>query len=297
MRNVLIFANPVSGRGRGIAILEQVAPAVDAAGFGVVCCIDPPEQFRPEHLPENLWALVVIGGDGTLRAVVERLLRILPADVLPPILVIGFGTANLMQAHLRLAYSRSSLAGQVVTLLNQRNIIRIDAGVAGDRLFLLMASCGFDASVVHLLSKLRKGPITRLSYLLPGLEGLRTQDFAPLTVEVDGAVIHSDRPAQVFIGNIAEYGTGFPVLDQADSSDGLLDVCVLPCDDHAALARIAWHIVRGEHRLLPDAQYVRGRGVNITAPIPRPVQIDGDPAGTTPAHFGLLDTQIAFIVP
>ena len=297
MRNVLIFANPLSGRGRGMAILKQVAPAIEAAGFGVVCCVDPPNQFDFGDVPNDLSTIVVIGGDGTLRAVVDRLLRLIGVAEIPPILVIGFGTANLMQAHLRLKYDRRSLAARVVALIEARRTTHIDVGVAGDQAFLLMASCGFDAGVVHALSRLRAGPITKLSYLLPGLDRLRSLEFTPLTVEVDGVVLHTDRPAQVFVGNVAEYGTGFPVLDQADSSDGLLDVCVIPCDDHAALARLAWHVMRGEHRLLPDVRYARGRDIFIHAAKPHSVQIDGEPAGETPARFGLLDARIGFIVP
>jgi diacylglycerol kinase family enzyme len=58
-------------------------------------------------------AIVVIGGDGTLRSVVDRLLS-LTTRRLPPVLCIGFGTANLMQRHLKLRYPKNGIADRVV---------------------------------------------------------------------------------------------------------------------------------------------------------------------------------------
>jgi len=169
-------------------------------------------------------------------------------------------------------------------------------GVVNDKLFLLMAGCGFDAAVVQSVADQRRGPITKWTYVMPTIELLTTAAFPPITVEVDGEAVLQDQPAQVFVGNVSEYGTGFSVLPGADSGDGLLDVCVLPCDSRLGLAIWQTFIVRGKHIDHPNAIYRQAKRVRITGDVPMPLQIDGDAAGTTPADIRLLGEQVHFIV-
>ena len=296
-RRVLIFANPTSGRGRGVRLAEQLPASIQSAGFIAEVWQKNPAAFNDIGALTSAEAIVVVGGDGTLRSVVDRALSLLGDADLPPILVIGLGTANLMQRHLRLRYPKNDVGPRVAELLTARRTRAVDLGTVGGQVFLLMTSVGYDAGVVHGLAERRRGPITKLSYLGPALRQLRGQAYTGVTVTVDGRVIHDGGPAQVFVGNVAEYGTGFPVLTVADSADGLLDVCVLPCANHFAFARLLWRLARGGHRTAPGVIYTRGRDVLIDAPLPLPVQIDGDPAGLTPVRLGLLRRRADFIVP
>ncbi|MDB5327960.1 MAG: bmrU [Phycisphaerales bacterium] len=297
---VLVFANPTSGRGLGVTLATSLEGPLRSAGFNPNVILSNPSDFEDRTAVGAAAALIVIGGDGTLRTVVDRCLMLSDAP-LPPILCIGFGTANLMQRHLRLKYPKQNVAGRVVELLRANKARPVDVGVVGGdvagRIFLLMTSCGYDAGVVHALAKVRQGPITKLSYLMPAVQHLRAQAYPNVSVTVDGQRVFDDAPAQVFVGNVAEYGTGFPVLDEADSADGLLDICVLPCANHVQFAQLAWRLVRGGHRASPGVVYLRGRDVQIHSAEPLPVQIDGDAAGTTPVRLSLLPRQVSFIVP
>ena len=58
--------------------------------------------------------------------------------------------------------------------------MRLDAGRAGDRIFLLMAGCGFDADVVNRLHEARKGNISRWSYIKPILDSIRSYEYPEL---------------------------------------------------------------------------------------------------------------------
>lgn len=295
-RPVLIFANPTSGRGRGVRLSDALTPALAAADYTPTVFSTDPAAFDDAAALEAATAIIVIGGDGTLRSVIDRCLALMPLAELPPVLVVGLGTANLMQRHLRLKYPPKNVAGRVIELLNARAIRPVDIGVANDRVFLLMTSCGYDAGVVHQLAKVRRGPITKFSYVAPALRHLRELAYSEVTVTVDGRVVHDGGPAQVFVGNVAEYGTGIPVLDEADSADGLLDVCVLPCASHAQFIGLVWRLLLGGHRVAPGVLYLRGRDVHIESARPMPIQIDGDAAGVTPVRLGLLPRRVDFIV-
>jgi diacylglycerol kinase (ATP) len=116
-------------------------------------------------------------------------------------------------------------------------------------------------------------------------------------VNLDGEEIFPNEQALAFVGNLSEYGTGFPIVPYARADDGLLDVCVLPCRSREELVRLFLLAAVGEHVRVEGAVYRRGRHVRIESPVSVPVQVDGDTAGHTPVQIDLLPVQLPFIVP
>jgi len=265
-------------------------------GFAVRTSFTAPDRLTAQDVAGPARAVIAIGGDGTLRAVLGRLL-VLRGDV-PPVLAVPLGTANLMVRHLGFRWADEALEKVASVAIRNLHVRLLDAGLANGRLFLVMAGAGFDAQIVHELDRLRRGPISVLSYVLPAAIALRDFAFSAMRVCVDGREVFANRPAMAFVGNIREYGAGFPVLPYARPDDGLLDVCVLPCGSKMELIRLFLQAAAGEHTLSPDAVYVRAReNVRIDSEAPVPVQVDGDPAGTTPVEFTLLPVRVPFIVP
>jgi diacylglycerol kinase (ATP) len=248
------------------------------------------------HVQPAAAAVIVIGGDGTLRAVADRLIEVLAPQRVPPLLIVPLGTANLMGQHLDLKWNDIDLEDQIAAALRRRRVVKIDAARANGRLCLLMAGVGLDASVVHELQRVRTGPIDLTSYILPAALALQKYTFPSLCVHVDGRQVCSTRPALAFVGNIPEYGTGFPVLPLAKSDDGLLDVCVLPCSSRQEMLQWLLHIVGGEHLHQEGVIYMKGKHVRIEAPAPVPVQVDGEAFGHTPLEMDLLPHRLGFIV-
>ena len=290
--NVMIFANPIAGRGKGGAIAHAVEVALRAAGWETNLVDEHVEGISQERIGAKPQAAVVIGGDGTLRAVADRLIRAFRQP--PPIAVIQLGTANLMGKHLALSWRRDP--ERIVQAIVQRKIREVDAGRANGRLFLLMAGVGIDGQVVHELAAVRRGPIDYVSYVLPAAQALRRYDYPAIRVTIDGRLAFNDRPAIAFVGNVAEYGTGFPILPHARSDDGLLDVCVLPCASRADAISLALRAAAGEHLQVEAALYASARHVKIESDVAVPVQIDGDAAGHTPLEIELIDIRVPFIV-
>jgi len=163
-----------------------------------------------------------------------------------------------------------------------------------------MTGVGFDAAVVHELDRLRTGPISYVDYVLPAALALRDYEYPSLRVTVDGREVWRPAPAVAFVGNVREYGTGFPILPHARPDDGELDICVMPCRSPFDLARLFLRSLTGEHLREEGVVYLRGRHVLIESPgatRPVPVQIDGDAAGHTPIRIDLLPVRLPFIVP
>jgi diacylglycerol kinase (ATP) len=299
VEEVLLFANSIAGRGRGGAIADRLVEALSMEGYGVRRFLEAPGSIPLERIRAEAPArcAIVIGGDGTLRNVAERLLLALEPDRFPPLLVVPLGTANLMAKHLGIDWYRGAAAAQIIAAIGKRKIVHLDASRANGQLFLLMAGAGLDGHVIHELDRVRSGPIDLSSYVLPVALAMKNYAFVPITVTVDGRRIFGPARGMVFIANAPEYGIGFPVVPQAKSDDGLLDVCVLPCRDRGELLRLALTAAAGEHFEVEGARYLTGTQIGVTAEEAVPVQIDGEAGGFTPLEVELLPVKVPFIVP
>jgi YegS/Rv2252/BmrU family lipid kinase len=294
IESVKLFANPIAGRGQGRAMARTLARELRAAGMRVSTQLKSPATLDEEDLIDAD-AVIAIGGDGTLRAVVGTYLARVAA--VPPILPVPMGTANLMGRHLGIDWQRADLPQRVVQSLLRGKICKLDCAVANEELFLIVAGVGMDARIVHELDSIRKGPINFASYLLPAAFSLAAYNYPALAVRVDGREIFPESPAVAFVGNISEYGTGFPMLPGARPDDGLLDVCVIPVRSPIDAVQQFLRAAVGEHTLGEGVVYVRGKEIQITSSQKVPLQLDGDPAGHTPVNIRLLPVRVPFIVP
>jgi diacylglycerol kinase family enzyme len=292
---VLIFANPIAGRGRGRVVAKRLERELTTTGYRALAILDRPSSIKLTDEQRSAVAAISIGGDGTLRGVVELLLD---QGATAPLLPVPMGTANLMGRHLGVQqWSAWDLCAAVRATLRQKQVIHLDAARANGKLFLLMAGVGIDAQVVHLLDQMRRGPIDITSYVLPAALTLVNYNFPAITVAVDGKRVVEDTPAIAMIGNVKEYGTGFPILTRARPDDGLLDICIIPCHDRRDLAEVLMLVATAEHTLREDVVYVNGKSIRVDSAAPVPVQLDGDSAGYTPLQIDMLPERVPFLVP
>lgn len=301
MPRILIFANPIAGRGRGRAIAERLQSVLSQNGYHVTAFLTKADALAADIHPASIHAAIVIGGDGTLRGVaqwaIDSAARSSPGPLPYPLLIIPMGTANLMGKHLGIVWDHDHLPHQVLHALQHHRIVHLDVARTEQGVFLLMAGVGFDAWVVHELARIRSGPIDMTKYALPIARAITSYTFPNLTVTVDHRTVFADTPGLALVGNIPEYGTGFPLLPHARPDDQLLDVCIMPCQSRQELMRLVLAAAAGQHLHEPGVVYLKGQSIHITSPQPVPVQVDGEAAGTTPVSIDLLPHPIPFIVP
>jgi len=149
--------------------------------------------------------------------------------------------------------------------------------------FLLMASCGFDAEVVHRLAERRRGAISHLSYVVPMLATL-WQFRAPRFFVELYASPYVPNPLRrcfesakwrgnVLIANSPCYAMRIDPARRARMNDGELDVVRL--QGKGSLAAL-WSAMKCRVGAVPDKWTASGLRV-FTDP-PSRWQIDGDPA-------------------
>jgi diacylglycerol kinase family enzyme len=172
---VLIAANPRAGAGSPGGKVERLASVLRHYQFQVEIYTDldtVTAAAQRAWQAGELRALVAAGGDGTVAELVNRTAPGLPIAVFP------MGTANLLAGYLQIRPNFQPFA----RMLRRGAVVRLDAGRAGGRIFLLMVGCGFDAEVVERLHSTRGGRISMWSYAKPIFESVRSYQYPQLRI-------------------------------------------------------------------------------------------------------------------
>jgi len=293
---VLISVNPMAGPRAADSPVGRLAHLLKERGLSPRTLSDLPQVAalaNQWHAEGHLRALVGVGGDGTAAELVNRTTPGLPITLLPA------GNENLLARHLGLDNSPAALCDTIA----EGNLLRLDAGKANGRVFLLMIGCGFDADVVRRTHMRRTGHIGKHNYAKPIVDTIRSYQYPELRVTwedsaaVDKPATHSVTAKWVFGFNLPCYGGGIRLAPKADAVDGLLDVCTF---EHGSL----WHglrylcaVFRGRHEDLPDCRVWRSTNLRIECDAEVPYQLDGDPGGILPVEVGLLPERLTVVVP
>jgi diacylglycerol kinase (ATP) len=253
---VATLHNPRSGRGRGAEVAALFQEAVSRAGHSVRALDVTCTGDDAGELIEWSEAVVVVGGDGTLHHSLPGLLR-----HRRPLFHAAVGTENLFArefGHGRSpkVFLRALDAGATRPI----DVATLSVGDGPPTPFVIMASLGPDASIVHRLSARRSGPISHLSYLRPALKELVSPRIPTLSIRVDGKELVRGRVGLVLIANMRQYAVGLNPAKRADPSDGQLDVVFLPGRSLGvvALGVLAWRL-----GIAAGSQSARGRQVDV----------------------------------
>ncbi len=232
--------------------------------------------------------VVAVGGDGTIREVAHGLER---SD--KPLLIVPGGTENLLANELGLEKSLKTLARTFEAGFTKT----FDLGNANGKCFTSIAGFGFDGEVVAEVSGNRIGHINYFDYFWPLWRTFWRYSFDSMSVEVDGEKIFEGQ-GLVFVGNISRYALGLNILEHADYSDGLLDVCVYKCSHRMHLVKHSIMTVFQQHHGSRDVIYRQGKDIMVNSTNPElATEVDGDPGPDVPVHITIIPKAVRVMVP
>ncbi len=273
MRVTLLY-NPISGRGRAC----KFAGAIAERFLKVPCDVEmiPTQKENPQEwllpkLQTKPNAVVVVGGDGTLRQVSSVLVN---TNI--PIYHAASGTENLFAKSMN---TNNITPENVIDAVCHHSVIVIDTATANNNFMLLMASVGFDASVVADLASNRGSSITHFSYVIPIIKQLLKWNPPLISIEVDGDQLVDDKIGWAVVANSKQYARGLNPARNAKITDGNLDVVFLPVKGRFSLFNWIRWMRRGTHLHHPDAIYSTGKKITVKTKEPSTWQIDGDAIG------------------
>ena len=288
IRRVLLVENPNSGGGshwdaevflegarkRGIEVRHEKPNDPDA------CC-----KLLTEA--ENVDAVAVAGGDGTLNPLVQCLVeRQLPLLVLPA------GTANDFARSLQMPEKPEELAA----LLWNGRIATVDVGYANDKPFLNAASIGMTNTISRLQSKERKRQWGVLSYAVSAFEAGRTARSFIARFE-GGEKNRQMRCIQLLVGNGRFYGGGMTVHADATLTDGLLHLYAAVPRSMFGMAALLPFLRFGRTDLAPEVLCDEGAEIAISTVPKRHVFADGEELTETPVRFRVARNALKVILP
>lgn len=289
-RLIVIAENPRAGSGEGRTLVERLASALADRGFQVVREREP-EQIRqrvqaggaavPAEQAGPPACVVCAGGDGTIGMVANWV------DAATPLAVLPLGTENLLAKQLGFDRDVDGLAERI----ERGRTFAIDAGEANGRLFLVVASVGFDAEVVRLLAARRTGPIRHSTWVRPILQALGSYRFPEIRVTTNS---HPKpvRTRWAFIFNLPRYALGLRFVAEGSCADGKLDLCCFRGARWWNGLKYLAGVILGWHRSWRDTHIEQATWVRIEADEPVPYQLDGDPGGELPLEVRVLPKRL-----
>ena len=125
----------------------------------------------------------------------------------------------------------------------------------------------------------------KVSFLIATLRAMSRYDAPQVTLTVDDEIIYNDRPFVVAACNGQYFGGGMHIGPEADVTDGLLDVIVMPWRSRFYHSTKGTRVYRGTHIDLPGVLSKRGRVIKAESEAPCYLDIDGEAPGRLPVEI------------
>ncbi|WP_022881234.1 diacylglycerol/lipid kinase family protein [Gryllotalpicola ginsengisoli] len=259
---------------------------------------DPGHSAVRSALAGGASVLIVAGGDGTVRAVVEEL-----GGRPVPVAVVPAGTGNLLarnlglpmndlQASVRAAFSERERRIDVATA----ELTRPD-GSTSSHAFVVMAGIGLDARMAAETSAALKSRMGWVAYADPISRSIMSGHRFSFHYAVDGAPPRGVRAHTVIVGNCGTLTANVLLIPDARPDDGILDAVVLRPQGVKGWAQVGVRLVfaRFLHRTAtgmrlrralrsPRAlRFARARRIDVRLTEPQLVELDGDDMGAIAA--------------
>lgn len=294
-KKIAFLINPGAGS-RAAAKVRRIAPEFFAPDAWETEFVELKDwrEIKPKaraFADAGAWAVVAVGGDGTLNQVAQALqgtscrLGLVPA-----------GTGNGYARALKLPLDGRGACAVIAA----GRTANVDFSVADQgRGFVNMLGIGYDAWVAERANRLRW--MNRFSgflrYLAAGLLCLPRLREQALRITLDGSRVVEGRFVLVAVANSPQYGFGCTIAPSALMDDGHVDVvCVSLGGPWSFLVNFRRLFTR---QALLGAQFHRGKSVRIESleGAELAVHMDGEPGGKTPVNVSVLHGALRTLVP
>ena len=273
MKNIAFIINPISGsketQNNKRKLPKLIMQTLDA------------EQWLPNitfteyagHATELAYqyarmgfdAVVAVGGDGTVNEVAQGL-----RDTQTALGILPMGSGNGFARHLNIPIRPQ----KAIEMINHSEPIKVDYGLANNRLFVSTCGTGFDALIAdHFASSNKRGFTTYLQNILKDVFSYEPQSYHLVGDGLD--VTH--KAFLITFANANQWGYEALIAPKASVQDGKMDIMLM--SSHAILgsASLALRLFAGS---IDDSHFMdtlRAREVTLIREEKAPFHIDGDP--------------------
>jgi len=248
-----------------------------------------------EALEAGADAVLVAGGDGTVRAVAEAM-----SGTGVPLTIIPSGTGNLLARNMLLPLTDPAAMVQATFDGDPHPVdvgfaaIRREDGTSEERAFVVMGGMGLDAAMIANTSGDLKKRVGWIAYVDGAARSLANATPFRIAYQVHGRRLHSAKVQSILIANCGSLPAGLELIPQASVSDGELDIAIFQPKNALGWIlvwrRVAWdnsvlRRFRAGRQVLAlrtednSVLYARGQGLDVATSPAQHVQLDGDEFG------------------
>ncbi|MDB6146683.1 MAG: hypothetical protein JWO45_347 [Spartobacteria bacterium] len=290
--NAFVIVNPISG---SVKDLDAVMKQLDRLGTDAIHLTrkaGDAQALARKAVRNKYDYLIAAGGDGTLNEMINGIAthaRDMRVGLLP------LGTGNDFARSLKLP---ATIEENIDVLLAGKTRAIDLVKVRSDRVryFVNVSAGGFSGLVDEKLTPEIKRTWGPLAYVrsaaaaLPELRAYRTD------IELDNDEKLSVDLYNIIVANGIFVAGGLPVAPEADPSDGLLDIIIIPKRSAPEIALLAAQIVLGNHLGSEAITFRRSSRVSVNSRPGMWFNVDGELVGNEPAVFEIIPRALKFVV-
>ncbi len=242
---------------------------------------------------EQIDWVIIAGGDGTIRALIERL-----ADkkYLPYISVFPAGTVNLVAKELLMSIEPIKWVKRVA-----KGIVNpVYLGRANNHVFLTVTGIGFDSLVVHNVTEESKKLLNKMAYVVQGAE-LIHKELAFSDWRYKFKVRFDDEEdwheaSSVIVGKSRYYAGRYSLFEGASLASPVLHVALFTGNTRNDFMRYAACIAIEALQLEESIIIRKAKKLEIRCNVEDfAAELDGDAVTTAPLKIEIEDTPIKFL--
>jgi diacylglycerol kinase (ATP) len=293
-KSIIFLINPNSGHVPYGKIAVQIIKKFPQENWRTeISILKGPEDalaLAQKAKKRKVWAVVSVGGDGTLNSIVSGLaggqtrLGIIPA---------GTGNGFARALGIPLDYKKACLA------LKSGKTKKVDLGVVNKKKhFINIFGAGLDAQIALAANQLRW--INRFSgfgrYLAAAFKVFLVYRCPTIVIKTPKQEIHG-KFLLTAVSNSPLYGFSGTIAPGAKINDGLFNLVLLKPMNLIQAIFNARYFLTGQ--TMPTANYLKASTVKLKSLEGEkiPVHLDGEPGGFLPAEIKILKKSLKVIVP
>ena len=268
MKNIAFIVNPVSGTKAKNRVAKLIRELLDPQLFAPTVVVTEyaghATQLAQQFAMQDYYAVVAVGGDGTVNEVATGLIGTNTA-----LGIIPNGSGNGFARHLEI----STRMNRAIEMLNSSEVINVDYGMVNNIPFFSTCGVGFDAVVAHDFSDSSRGFKGYLQSIFKDLF-----QYKPETYHIIGNGINQTTTAfLVNFANAGQWGYDAYIAPKASVQDGWLDVAIVSEFPMVAAAGLALSLFT---KNIDEKLYmttIRTKELTLTRNSDGPMHIDGTP--------------------
>lgn len=271
-KQIAFIVNPKSGTHGKAHILNCIDECIDKDKYGVEIIYTQYSghavEIAAQKAQDNAYAVVAVGGDGTVNEIARSLVHTQTA-----LGIIPCGSGNGLARHLQIPMDPQG----AIEVINEGWEDIIDYGKINGVPFFCTCGVGFDAFVSLKFSQAgKRGPLTYLEQTLRESLNYRPETYE---LDMDGSTAHY-KAFLIACGNASQYGNNAYITPQATLNDGLLDVTIVEPFTMLDVPALAFQLFNKTIDQNSRIKTFRCQTLHIHRAKPGLVHYDGDPMMT-----------------